>query len=147
MKKSGRSDGLFTIGPEDVAAAMKAGFSFVCAMCVKLHAGREAYRTKDWKMVKCLGEKCCGPMGGGGYPEYQGPLGAVNLPQYCFRCGRQADAAAESIRDKRMVGVCEQHLELLRSNEYDRRQAGTSRQAAPRNPIAELINGNIGTPS
>jgi len=123
---------------------MKAGFSFVCAMCVKLHAGKEARGTTDWRLVECLGEDCGGPMGGRGYPEYRGPLGAVNLPQYCWRCGRDADAAVESIKDQRMVGSCEKHLELLKPDLYERRPAGTPRQPAPRNPIAELINGPRG---
>ena len=141
MTKQSRPDGLFTIGAEDVAAAMRAGFSFVCAMCVKLHAGKEAFGAKDWKLVQCLGESCHGPMGGGGFAEYNGPLGAVNLPQYCFRCGREADAAVESIKDKRMVGVCKKHLKLLKHGAYERRPAGTVK-SGPVHPLAAILAGN-----
>ena len=138
MTKRDRPDGLFTIDPEDVAAAMRAGFSFVCSMCVKLHAGKEAHGTRDWKMVQCLGNECGGPMGGRGYPEYHGPLGAVNLPRYCFRCGREPDAVVESHKDRRMVGACEPHLELLHQGGYESRPAGTERPGH-RHPLAEFL--------
>lgn len=89
-------------------------------------------------MVQCLGRDCIGPMGGGSYPEYHGPLGRVNLPQYCFRCGRESDAAVESTKDRGLVGVCEDHLKLLRAGTYESRPAGTNKHG-PRHPLAEWV--------
>lgn len=115
---------------EDVRAAREAGFTQVCSMCVKLHAAHRRYKTA-WDKVKCLGKRCMGPLGGGSYPEYEGPLKETNaFANHCWCCGKEnPDHFIQSNRpghDRgRLLGCCSEHLKLIQENDFDCRPAGT----------------------
>ena len=101
-----------SIKKEESDRARSVGFGFVCSMCMKLHAS-------DWKNTKgCVGVSCCGPIGGKDYPEYIGPLEGV-FHLYCFACGKENPSNIVSVKDSsRLIGVCEDHLELLDPGRY-----------------------------
>ena len=99
----------------DVQGAIEAGFSFVCAMCAHLHAGRK--QSASWAHTKCTGDGCVGPLGGQSYPKYEGPI-KYALSSFCCFCGEPNPGHLISSNkpgnDKsRMLGVCDKHLKLV----------------------------------
>lgn len=106
---------------DQVAKAMKAGFTFTCAMCFKLHLGKQKSRAKDWTQVSCMAtltkKRCGGPGVGMNYPEYDGPLGQ-NLASHCVYCGKESPEHAVTVRSdpNRLIGVCKDHLDRLKRN-------------------------------
>ncbi len=101
---------------DQIRKAMAKGIGFACATCDNFGWGVQ----HGLPACKANSENkfCAGPMGGGAFPEYSGPLKNV-LTKYCFVCGRQACAAAEvkplpgSTVKSGMVGVCEEHIQWL----------------------------------
>lgn len=75
-----------------------AGLSAVCAWCEHWH---EAKSRGD--AITCGHPSCGGPGVGRGFPDYKGPMEG-NLGQFCFICGRGADAGVEI--GGRVLGVC-----------------------------------------
>lgn len=85
------------ITKEQIEVEMRTGLSFVCSACEHWHEARD--RGLD---VAC-NKKCGGPMSGKGFPEYKGPY-ASSLSEYCFICGKKADASFNI--ENRLLGVC-----------------------------------------
>lgn len=81
---------------------------FVCSTC-------EHHKIATGKGLHTCAMDCGGPLVGGAFPMYKGPL-AGNLPNWCMICGIRSDAAirvqANGI-DKGFVGVCEAHIKTL----------------------------------
>lgn len=123
--------GVQALTPEKTQAAMEAGFTYVCSMCIKLHMAKEA-SGDSWSKARCFGASCCGPAGGAAYPEYEGPLSG-SLSKWCFRCGKHDPGHAVSVKtdEARMLGVCEEHLKLLKQG-FVRSKPG---QPAPENVV------------
>lgn len=114
----------------EVRSAIGAGFSFVCAMCARLHEARTLHPEVPWPMTRCTGEGCVGPLGRGTYPKYAGPV-RDSLDKFCWRCGSQAVVYAVSKADEhhgRLLGCCAEHHTLLREGEFEERRAGTPRK-------------------
>lgn len=92
------------LDPDQVLAAMKQGFSPVCATC------RHYWRGKSAGLAGC-GKDCVGPISGGNFPEYDGEL--PDLVRFCFACGRDSEYALQVGQLEKRVGVCEAHLSHL----------------------------------
>lgn len=97
----------------DVAAAIAEGFSPVCATCTHLMRARE-------RGVSACGQSCGGPLSGGDFSAYQGPMTMDRMAQWCFFCAAEASygvrvqqSAALRNGSRRVFGVCAQHLERL----------------------------------
>jgi len=99
------------IPQEQVLAALRLGYAFPCAMCVKLH------RANDLGHEQCMasvdGKDCGGPLSGLGFPEYDGPLTREMIAKLCFRCGHPASKVVEGNKGPGLVGVCKRHLPVL----------------------------------
>lgn len=98
---------------DNVKVAMANGFTFTCAMCVKLHQARDRAGAKDWA-VNC-GSECGGPGAGKSYPKYEGPLGD-NHVAHCVFCGKDSPKQAVTTKSdpNRILGVCKEHLAYLK---------------------------------
>lgn len=116
---------------DDAQAARACGFTFVCSMCVKLHAGRRR-ENASWEKARCVGRNCTGPIGGGSYPEYEGPLKETSaFGNHCWACGKESPESFISSNrpghdSGRLIGCCTEHLKLIRENDFDCRPAGTN---------------------
>lgn len=92
-----------------IGAFRAQGYSYACAMCERLHEGLR--RGVDG----CTGSRCAGPMAGGDFPEYQGPLTHDMMARICFVCGQDA---AFRLKPKtshvtKTLGICQDHQGLL----------------------------------
>ena len=100
-----------------ILQVMQRGVGFTCAHCEKFWWGVD--NSTDGCKAKHERKECTGPLGGGAFPEYQGPL-TGHITRFCFVCG-QTPAGAAVVKGGR-VGVCEKHMEWLgtytRPNEY-----------------------------
>lgn len=85
------------------------GVGFVCSMCERMHEG------KGLGLPGCTGtEACRGPMGGGTFQEYRGPLGETLLGTSCFACGGEARYKLKpKTIGARVLGLCESCKPLL----------------------------------
>ncbi len=101
--------------------AMKSGFTFTCAMCFKLHLGKQKTQGTDWNKVSCMatltGQPCGGPGVGMNYPQYEGPLDQ-NLVSHCVFCGKKDPEHAVTVKadPNRLLGVCKDHMKRLKTN-------------------------------
>lgn len=72
----------------------------------------------DWAVKRGLGKcrvatlhmKCEGPLAGGSFERYDGPV--KDKVNFCFVCGSRSDAAVV-IGGVPAVGVCKGHVEML----------------------------------
>jgi hypothetical protein len=124
------------ITKDQVVVAMNHGFSFTCAMCLKLHEGHALARGY-WGNTKCTGKVCSGPMGGASYPEYEGPIKDM-FTRFCYMCGQEnpprgASYNAPGCDPSRVVGMCEKHYALVRGNKFEvDRETGTRKKSKVR---------------
>ncbi len=119
-----------TFTTESTIAARENGFSFVCSMCVRLHEGHKMAKG-NWDRTRCTGSHCVGPLGGGCYPEYAGPLSEI-LMRFCFMCGdenpRHGISPNTFSRNTQIIGCCDEHLGLVMDGSFDVRPTGTRRK-------------------
>lgn len=94
---------------EAIESAMKDHYTFICATCPKLHALRS--RGKSGCLGNIGGRSCSGPMAGGSYPEYSGPL-AKDMTARCFLTGADSTGAVE-MPDGKLIGVSELAISAL----------------------------------
>ncbi len=99
--------------PKLIVEAMQQGVGFVCAHCDKFWEG--ARNGLHHCMAAEQRKPCVGPISGGTFPEYSGPLEEV-MSDHCFVCGHRATHSVihQGAVDSRKVGVCDTHLEWLR---------------------------------
>ena len=91
-----------------VGKAMQEGVSIFCATCEKFWTGRK----QGLPSPKCVVQKPCGsPLAGLAFPEYEGPITAYT--QWCFVCGGRADKGLKVKSSERVIGVCEEHVEMV----------------------------------
>lgn len=96
-----------------IVAAMSAGTVFTCATCEKYWWGVE--RGLPHCKAAAEGKACGGPLSGGTYPEYEGPLKGA-LKEWCFVCGaRSTRLAIPKKGGGSAVGVCSKHVDVLKS--------------------------------
>jgi len=92
---------------------MAQGYAFVCATCEKLHRAHNSGFT-DGCEAALSGKDCAGPIVGGNFPLYEGPLTKEALATMCFRCGKEADIAVQPKTGGQMIGACKAHYEHIR---------------------------------
>ena len=102
------------VNQQRVMMFMAQGYAFICATCKKLHRAADSGYTSGCEAQK-LHLDCAGPIGGDGFPLYEGPLARDTMARVCFRCGAAAQHAIKSKRSGLIVGACDEHLELVRS--------------------------------
>jgi hypothetical protein len=94
-------------GIPQAEALVAKGFAVPCAACSHLrralHAGRAV-----------CGQPCGGPLSGGEFPEYDGPLTGA-LARLCFVCGVDAEALIMRPGWKHGLGSCKKHADWLNS--------------------------------
>lgn len=94
-----------------VVQLLKSGMSFVCANCEKLW--RNLDRGQSMCEASGNGRPCGGPLLLLDFPLYEGPLAESNWTSFCFVCGKPSAGAAR-VRDcSRMLGLCENHIDIL----------------------------------
>lgn len=92
------------------------GVCFVCRTCSKYYAGESAGLKDIEGNVLCLAKNgCCGPVGGGSFDEYDGPL-IGHLENVCYMCGETNPKYAIKAKKKgaKAVGVCETHIQTVK---------------------------------
>lgn len=94
----------------DPASAVASGVSFVCAHCFNFWEAHQ--RGLDQCLASAQGNTCTGPIGGGTFPFYRGPMES-HLANLCFVCGARADAACQVDGQTRLIGVCSKHVHML----------------------------------
>lgn len=109
---------------DEVKAAQRHRFSFICSMCKLLHAGKKEAHEQDWHRVKCAGPGCAGPLAGHSFPKYKGPLEGM-LHQFCFWCGDEHPAYVMTGVAPHALAACEKHIDLARNGQFDCRPSGT----------------------
>lgn len=98
------------ISREIAIQAIEGGLAAICAWCEHYHTQASQHVNEKFRCGKrCGGPGADTPMA---FPLYKGPM-AGRLTAMCFVCGGDADAAVDVGGDG-MVGVCEQHISLLR---------------------------------
>ena len=92
-----------------VAAEVKAGLSPVCATCSHYWNGR------DNGAPGCGRVGCGGPVTGGSFPKYKGPMDDFRLAATCFMSGRDASFGVRAKGDVngRMLGIHETMIASL----------------------------------
>jgi hypothetical protein len=103
------------VDPKKVRAEVEGkGTSVVCATCTHYWKARD----RGIPGTSCLGVPGCGsPMAGDVFHDYDGPLPETHLESHCFICNHPSDYALLVVGKKRMIGVCETHLDLVVSRE------------------------------
>lgn len=107
--------GMRTEALEKATKALALGFAFPCSMCVKL------WRMMDRGQTQCEAavnnQRCDGPVAGGSFPKYEGPMGRKGIANHCVRCGKPIDPHNKDrrvrVEDGGEVGICKRHLPML----------------------------------
>jgi hypothetical protein len=98
------------LNPVKVALAVSRGLSAVCSTCEKYWDARDKGVPGD----VCLATDGCGsPIAGDVFHEYRGPM--TQFDRFCFACGNQATHAVRVDMYVRVIGVCEQHVNLVQT--------------------------------
>ena len=94
--------------PVKIGLAVQGGLSVVCSTCKKYWGARDRNIPGD----TCLAKRgCSGPVGGGDFPEYDGPVS--DLSRWCFKCGADSKYGVQVTGRSRVIGVCEEHVNML----------------------------------
>jgi len=80
------------------------GYSHVCAMCEHMH--RAASAGSD-----SCGKDCCGPIGGGAFPMYEGVMSRDAIARTCYACGSRANKLLSTPNG--YIGSCDDHLRWI----------------------------------
>ena len=104
--------------PAKIAIAVSNGLSIVCATCEKYWGARDAGVPDG----RCLSVDNCGsPIAGDVFHEYRGPM--TQFDQFCFVCGDRSSHAVRVNGNVRVIGVCNQHVELIKTLKPQDKQA------------------------
>lgn len=133
----------------EVAAAVAGGLSVVCATCENYWAARE----RNVPDGKCMATNGCGsPIAGDVFHEYRGPM--TQFDQFCFRCGNAATHALRVDRYVRVIGVCRDHVEMVKELKPEGKRAAsivllskegesnTADEATPEKPMIRFRGGD-----
>jgi hypothetical protein len=96
------------------------GVGFVCACCEKLR--RRAVRGLLCCEAAIDGKDCCGPISGGFFPLYEGPLTRRTIATTCFVCGDKATKVLVVHHGEgEYVGACDCHIGMcpVTDGEYE----------------------------
>lgn len=95
------------VDPKNAAMAMADGLSAVCATCTKY------WEAKDKGLSGCNQPECRGPIGGGVFKDYDGPLKDA-LARICFVCGSPSKYGIKVSGFQRIIGACKDHISYVR---------------------------------
>src|SRR3954469_11615002 len=85
--------------------AIQDGVSAVCALC------EHFWNAVDKQLPSC-GQKCGGPMSGGAFDKYKGPI--TDFSQMCFVCSSTATYAIRAKNNPRVLGCCTSHVDIVK---------------------------------
>jgi hypothetical protein len=104
--------------PSKIAVAVSSGLSIVCATCEKYWSARDKNVPGD----ACLAVEGCGsPIAGDVFHEYRGPM--TQFDRFCFVCGSGATHAVRVDTHVRVIGVCSEHVQLVKTLKPQGRKA------------------------
>jgi len=85
------------------------GVCFVCSLCQRWYEGEDQGLEDQVGETRCAAKNgCCGPVWGGYFQEYTGPL-AGYLHKYCYLCGQDATHAIKVKGIALPIGICKKH--------------------------------------
>jgi hypothetical protein len=85
--------------------AVANGLNVACATCTHY------WNAVDRQLENC-GQKCGGPMSGGTFEKYNGPI--TDFSVICFVCGDKATHAIRAQSHVRVLGCCEKHIDVVK---------------------------------
>ena len=85
--------------PQIAESILREGRPITCATCSHM------WRARDAQAESCGQPKCCGPLWGGDFPSYSGPLRTFEA--WCFRCGESSTHGVQV--NQRVFGMCDEH--------------------------------------
>lgn len=89
-----------------IAQAIANRVCFLCAMCEHWHEGVDLGLKDDMHEPRCSVQGCCGPVWGGSFEKYAGPLKG-NVHAWCYLCGQKSThVAAPKTAQGQKVGLC-----------------------------------------
>lgn len=89
------------------------GYAFVCSFCEKLHRAHQVGYTKGCEAAM-QGLDCAGPIAGGDFPLYEGPLTKHTLASMCYRCGAESVKGVQPAGGGKVIGACAKCFEHIR---------------------------------
>lgn len=94
-----------------MVARAEHGICFICSMCERWHMGDEANLRDAFGDRRCSQEDdCAGPVWGGTFHEYKGPLKGYKT-HWCYLCGKESThLLAPKGNTSDPIGVCEECL-------------------------------------
>jgi len=98
-----------------IAQAKANGVCFVCRTCLRYHEGEMRGLHKKFGEIRCTSKgDCCGPVGGGSFDEYEGPLKGY-LWKYCYLCGEKVKWVLKAkTKGAKPIGCCDKCLEHVK---------------------------------
>ena len=102
------------LDPLKMALATANGLSAICATC-------ETFWEADDRGADSCGQACGGPVSGGDFPKYKGPL--TNFAALCFVCGGKPTHAVKGNKSLRVFGCCYGHLSVIQKMKPEGKEA------------------------
>src|SRR6267154_2337600 len=87
-----------------VRLAIASNVAGVCTLC-------DWFWAADEKGLSSCGQRCGGPISGGAFDKYQGPV--TDFSTFCFVCLGPATHAVRAKDNPRVLGCCKQHIEII----------------------------------
>jgi hypothetical protein len=98
----------FDLDLSNVITDVESGLSYVCAMCYRWRdarkQGRKVCSAKDGV------NSCFGPIYGGTFDRYVGPLDFLDWKTFCFVCGEKSDYVVKFYGNDKGIGICKKHF-------------------------------------
>ena len=122
---------------EKISEARAKGVCFTCAMCTLWYKGvKMKLRLWDGTERCAAVNGCGGPLSGGSFEEYDGPLKGY-LVKFCYVCGSRTPehALAAKVPNSQKIGCCAKCLdkvkELVHMGDEDRNVIKIAEHLAP----------------
>jgi hypothetical protein len=94
-----------SIDKNRVHLALANGVSIVCGTCTHFWVAAD-------KQLNNCGQKCGGPMSGGTFEKYSGPI--TDFSAICFVCGSKSTHAVRAKDSMRVLGCCDKHIDIVK---------------------------------
>ena len=102
-------DTIFIPSKERIQETMISGVCFICATCTNWYKGKDKGLKDSLGDPVCGFDKCAGPVFGGDFKDYDGPLKEYKA-KFCYLCGRQATHLVSAKKSNAMkIGLCSDH--------------------------------------
>lgn len=92
------------LDPIKVVQAIHQGLSAICATC-------DHYWSAVEREAPSCGQDCGGPMSGGVFDKYRGPMTDFSL--FCFVCSNKSTHGVRVGGHARVIGCCAEHIEFV----------------------------------